>query len=160
MDAGRIFVVPGRKHPKIIVDEDEYELHGNYKTKTMWRCTHYHKSRCRANATTFGKMLKKQNEHNHEPTRPGLIHVIPGKKYPKIILNMDEYEKTGSRNHGNLWRCTQYYKTRCSSRLITFKNKVKIRSGHNHDPVNPNINSATPLKVHLSYEDQRKPSLL
>lgn len=69
-----IHVLMGRKHPKILLEGHEFEMHCTQKRKTIWYCVFYRKTRCLARATTFGNMLKKENEHNHDPAPSKFKH--------------------------------------------------------------------------------------
>ena len=66
---------------------------------------------------------------------PGIIYVTKGKKYPKIILENDEYQIYQKDHNRTRWRCAQYFKTKCKSRLVTYGRVVKINvEEHNHVP--------------------------
>ncbi|XP_063907094.1 modifier of mdg4-like isoform X32 [Zophobas morio] len=65
----------------------------------------------------------------------GIIYVTKGKKYPKIILENDEYQIYQKDHNRTRWRCAQYFKTKCKSRLVTYGRVVKINvEEHNHVP--------------------------
>ncbi|KAK9884691.1 hypothetical protein WA026_007537 [Henosepilachna vigintioctopunctata] len=88
----------------------------------------------------------------HNITKRGKIYVVPGRKYPKIVLNDDSYEKSIQSNDRTFWRCTQYYKTKCASRIITMGNKLIKKYQHNHHPTKPSIENAKVLRVNISNE--------
>ncbi|XP_044756237.1 modifier of mdg4-like isoform X3 [Coccinella septempunctata] len=122
-----IFVVPGKKNPKIIVHEDEYEMNLKYGGKTAWRCTQYYKN---------------------------TIFVAPGRKRPKLIVKDDEYEWNRRKNTRTYWRCSQYYKKGCSSKLITYGRTVKFSCGHNHAPMKPKHKKTYLLRV--TFDENKK----
>ncbi|KAK9884692.1 hypothetical protein WA026_007538 [Henosepilachna vigintioctopunctata] len=72
-----IYVVAGRKNPKLIVNENEYELHVKSNGRTAWRCTQYHKLRCKAKVITSGNTLEKKFHHNHSPKKPSYEKKTP-----------------------------------------------------------------------------------
>lgn len=80
--SARIYVIPGTKNPKLIIDQNEYSVHEKLEGKTRWRCNSYHKTKCRSRLLTFGKVVRVRHSHNHTPlfqNRPmdGLLsHVV------------------------------------------------------------------------------------
>ncbi|CAH1381106.1 unnamed protein product, partial [Tenebrio molitor] len=64
---GLIYVIPGRKNPKLVLDHNEFVINRKFKNRTTWRCTAYHKTKCRSALCTYGKIVKIYNYHNHSP---------------------------------------------------------------------------------------------
>lgn len=62
-----IYFDVGTKNPKIIIDEYDFNLARKTEQKTMWICSGYFKTKCRARATTSGRMVYVSGVHNHEP---------------------------------------------------------------------------------------------
>ncbi|XP_060525353.1 modifier of mdg4-like isoform X36 [Cylas formicarius] len=79
------------------------------------------------------------------------IHVVPGKKNPKIVIDGTyEYVLQHRRQDRNLWRCVEYQKSKCRSRLTTFGKTVKLNKiRHNHPPTNPYMGNAISQFVNL-----------
>lgn len=63
-------MIQGVKNPKIIVDDYEYVINRKVAGKTMWRCSVYHKNRCKSRIMTYGKTVKITSEHTHPPSFP------------------------------------------------------------------------------------------
>ncbi|EEZ97583.1 hypothetical protein TcasGA2_TC011445 [Tribolium castaneum] len=64
-----IFVLPGPKNPKILVDG--HDFHCKYQTmrRTLWWCCSRRRTLCRAKVVTYGRVMEIINSHNHEPKR-------------------------------------------------------------------------------------------
>ncbi|XP_060525343.1 modifier of mdg4-like isoform X27 [Cylas formicarius] len=62
-----IHIGRGRKHPKILVDGNYFNLHKRFRNKTRWRCGYVNRSKCTATLYTSGKIVKLVSRHNHEP---------------------------------------------------------------------------------------------
>jgi len=48
----------------------------------------------------------------------GLIYVVAGNKNPKIILDNYEFVINRKCENRTMWKCCQYAKTSCRSRLV------------------------------------------
>jgi hypothetical protein len=62
----------------------------------------------------------------------GVIHFVKGHKYPKLILDNNEFivhQKGSSRTR---WRCAQCNKTKCKAALFTTGKVVRVYYEHNH----------------------------
>ncbi|XP_076252162.1 uncharacterized protein LOC143191191 isoform X36 [Rhynchophorus ferrugineus] len=79
----------------------------------------------------------------------GIIYIAAASKHPKIILNHNDYVINRKMEGRTMWKCSQYYKTRCLSRLVTFKKTVKITYLHNHSPTFPDITKASAQNVNI-----------
>lgn len=77
------------------------------------------------------------------------IHIVAGKKNPKIIFENDEYLINRKLQGKTMWRCAQYNKTKCRSRIITFGKVLKFTHDHNHHPINPQYENTFPQNVVL-----------
>ncbi|RZC39651.1 FLYWCH domain containing protein [Asbolus verrucosus] len=138
-----IFIAKANKNPKLILDDNEYVTHVITKDKTRWRCKSYFKTKCMAALVTRGKVVRMVHEHNHPPNIKNMdsknlliknVHI-----YPKIILENNEYQ-IYQKDHGRTrWRCAQYFKTKCKSRLVSYGRVVKINHIHNHLPFVTNL---------------------
>ncbi|XP_023014983.1 uncharacterized protein isoform X40 [Leptinotarsa decemlineata] len=62
-----IYVVPGPRQPKLIIDKYLYSVYVKYDNKTRWRCREYFKTRCKSTLLTYGKVVKMYHQHNHQP---------------------------------------------------------------------------------------------
>lgn len=80
---GTIYIVAGLRNPKIILDNDEFQINRKLEGKTMWKCAQYNKTRCRSRLITFGKSLKITFPHNHKPAYPDSPRTNP--QYVNII---------------------------------------------------------------------------
>ncbi|KAL3277333.1 hypothetical protein HHI36_012684 [Cryptolaemus montrouzieri] len=67
---GTIYVVAGKKNPKLIVNDNEFEMNLKTGNQTIWRCRMYYQTKCKARLWTFGNKLTKRNVHNHSPMKP------------------------------------------------------------------------------------------
>lgn len=68
--AGTIYVVPGFKHPKLILDDFVFHFQHNLEnTSTRWRCTFYYRTRCKAALIVDKSAVEVVNEHNHLPQK-------------------------------------------------------------------------------------------
>lgn len=56
------------KHPKLIVDFNDYSVYAKENGKTRWRCNGYFKTKCKSTLLTFGRVVKINHDHNHPPT--------------------------------------------------------------------------------------------
>ncbi|XP_072393839.1 uncharacterized protein [Diabrotica undecimpunctata] len=80
-----IFVLPGRKYPRIIVDEYEYNVHKKEENKTRWRCTNESRTKCTATLYTFGHTVIMKRSHNHPKSRIDSLNKIGVPKFVNII---------------------------------------------------------------------------
>ncbi|KAF7282368.1 hypothetical protein GWI33_002746 [Rhynchophorus ferrugineus] len=72
-----IYVVAGKKNPKIILEDNDFILNNKYGNKTTWRCRCYGKTGCKSRLTTSGKTVKIIADHNHDPTYPDTSAAVP-----------------------------------------------------------------------------------
>lgn len=59
-----IYVLPGRKHPRIVVDGFEFNVHQRKQNQTRWRCM-YERTKCSVVLYTFGNTVIVRRTHNH-----------------------------------------------------------------------------------------------
>lgn len=59
--------MPGHKHPKLIIDNNDYGVSLKEDKRTRWRCNGYFKTKCKSTLVTSGNSVKIMNEHNHPP---------------------------------------------------------------------------------------------
>ncbi|XP_072393851.1 uncharacterized protein [Diabrotica undecimpunctata] len=78
-----IYVIPGTRHPKLIVYDDAYVLNKKLSDRTFWRCSQYNKLMCSSRVITFGRNLVIRNVHNHKPTFPSLDKAV--KQFVNIV---------------------------------------------------------------------------
>ncbi|XP_063907102.1 modifier of mdg4-like isoform X38 [Zophobas morio] len=64
----------------------------------------------------------------------GVIHFIKGHKYPKLILDNNEFIVHQKGNSRTRWRCVHCNKTRCKAALFTSGKVVRVFYEHNHPP--------------------------
>ncbi|XP_018573626.1 protein tramtrack, beta isoform isoform X43 [Anoplophora glabripennis] len=64
---GVIYIVPGNKNPKIIIDYNDYSVYLKQNDKTRWRCNSYFKTKCKSTLLTYGKVVRVNHQHNHLP---------------------------------------------------------------------------------------------
>ncbi|XP_023014985.1 uncharacterized protein isoform X42 [Leptinotarsa decemlineata] len=72
----------------------------------------------------------------------GFISIIPGTKYPKLIVDNHEYTIYSRCDKRTRWRCTSYFKTRCCSTLVTYGKVVQINRFHNHQSMGKSSTAA------------------
>ncbi|XP_076252138.1 uncharacterized protein LOC143191191 isoform X12 [Rhynchophorus ferrugineus] len=72
-----IYVVAGKKNPKIIVDDNEYTINRKLKERTMWICSQYQRVKCKSRIISYGKTVKVTSSHNHAPIFPNKSRAIP-----------------------------------------------------------------------------------
>lgn len=80
-----IFVLPGRKHPRIEVDGFEYNVHKTKAHKTRWRCMNESKTKCTSVVYTFGNTVIVKKAHNHEQKNTTDTSKVGVPKYVKIV---------------------------------------------------------------------------
>lgn len=80
-----MYVVSGKKYPKLIVKEDAYLRNYQNQDRNYWRCSQYFKTKCKSNLTTYGHIVQINNKHNHSPLNPQREKTTPLKV--KIIEN-------------------------------------------------------------------------
>ncbi|XP_023014981.1 uncharacterized protein isoform X38 [Leptinotarsa decemlineata] len=68
---GVIHIIPGLKHPKLIIDGDEYSVYLKHEDRTRWRCSAYFKTKCKSTLLTYGKVVRVNRQHNHIPLMIG-----------------------------------------------------------------------------------------
>ncbi|XP_076252164.1 uncharacterized protein LOC143191191 isoform X38 [Rhynchophorus ferrugineus] len=79
----------------------------------------------------------------------GLIHIIPGLKNPKIVLNCYEFVIHKKYNNKTRWRCNHFPRTKggCKAALFTSGKVVYIYYTHNHHHDNVALEQAVPQQV-------------
>lgn len=65
--SGTIFILPGRKYPRLVFDNYLYNVHKSYGSKTRWRCMFENKTKCTAVLHTYGNYVVARKSHNHAP---------------------------------------------------------------------------------------------
>lgn len=78
-----IYILPGKKNPKIVVQNNAYVINKKSEGRTSWRCAMYFKTKCSGRIVTRGKTLSVAAPHNHNATKPSLIGAI--KQFVNII---------------------------------------------------------------------------
>lgn len=68
--SGYIVVLRGTKYPKLVVDDNDFTVNRKSEGRTMWICSQYKKTGCKARLTTFGKIVKISGVHNHPKVYP------------------------------------------------------------------------------------------
>lgn len=64
-----------------------------------------------------------------------MIYFDRAHKYPKLILNFNEYNIEKSTYERTFWSCAFKKRTKCKARIVTFGSTLKINNGkHNHPP--------------------------
>ncbi|KAF7282370.1 hypothetical protein GWI33_002748 [Rhynchophorus ferrugineus] len=78
-----------------------------------------------------------------------LIHIIPGLKNPKIVLNCYEFVIHKKYNNKTRWRCNHFPRTKggCKAALFTSGKVVYIYYTHNHHHDNVALEQAVPQQV-------------
>ncbi|XP_044262660.1 protein tramtrack, beta isoform-like isoform X27 [Tribolium madens] len=65
---GVIYFVPGNKHPKLILDCNDYVINRRLQNKTMWKCASYSRTNCKSRVHTTGReVVVTKVAHNHKP---------------------------------------------------------------------------------------------
>lgn len=68
-----------RRHPKLIIDDYEYQIYDKSIQKTGWRCRYFRKHKCKAKLFTTGKTVRVYNDHNHPPDNVDYNHLVKTK---------------------------------------------------------------------------------
>nr|CAI5867288.1 unnamed protein product [Callosobruchus analis] len=80
-----VYITPGTKNPKLIVECNDYSVYLKQNDKTRWRCNAYFKTKCKATLLTYGKVVRMNHQHNHYPmlakggfdrSYPQRVHII------------------------------------------------------------------------------------
>ncbi|KAG5900265.1 hypothetical protein JTB14_000792 [Gonioctena quinquepunctata] len=80
-----IFILPGRKYPRIVIDDYEFNVHKKEANKTRWRCTNESKTKCTAVLYTFGNTVITRRSHNHIANKMENLSKIGLRKSVKVI---------------------------------------------------------------------------
>ncbi|XP_044756268.1 modifier of mdg4-like isoform X32 [Coccinella septempunctata] len=75
-----IFIHKGNKNPKIVLDGHDFQINTRKETRTLWRCSHYFRTKCRATLVTSGRCCTMKRDHNHDPTFLNSAHKALFKK--------------------------------------------------------------------------------
>ncbi|XP_060525350.1 modifier of mdg4-like isoform X33 [Cylas formicarius] len=62
---GIIYILPGRKHPRIRFNDYEFNIHKKETFRTRWRCSHESRTKCPAVLYSTGNMVQVRRTHNH-----------------------------------------------------------------------------------------------
>nr|CAH7732202.1 unnamed protein product [Callosobruchus chinensis] len=79
-----IYVLQGRKYPRILVDQHEYNVHKKEENRTRWRCTSEKNTKCKAVCYTSGNTVVLRRQHNHPPKQIDNLNLLTS-QYVKII---------------------------------------------------------------------------
>lgn len=60
-----VYILPGRKHPRLRLHGYEYNVHKQEQSRTRWRCTQESRSKCAAVLYTTGNSVEVRRGHNH-----------------------------------------------------------------------------------------------
>lgn len=81
-----VYLCPGRKFTKIIVDGYIYRKQKMLHNKTSWRCIDQHKTKCGGSLRSYDKIIELATGHNHDrPVWNPKIAFIPQKVVLKRI---------------------------------------------------------------------------
>ncbi|XP_072393842.1 uncharacterized protein [Diabrotica undecimpunctata] len=80
------------------------------------------------------------------------IYVSRGTRNPKLIVYDDEYIINRKVAGRTTWRCSQYAKVLCRSRVVTFGRNLLIKNVHNHKPRFPPLDKAVKQFVNIVKE--------
>lgn len=70
---------------------------------------------------------------------PDVIYVTRGTKNPKLIVDNNVFTVNTKGRHFTRWRCSSYFKTKCSATLGTSGDMVRVKGCHNHPPVSSTL---------------------
>ncbi|KAL3277330.1 hypothetical protein HHI36_012681 [Cryptolaemus montrouzieri] len=78
-----IYIERGTKNPKIILDRSSFIINRKKTDRTLWICSKYRRTNCKARLVTFGRNVKLTYGHNHSPdvTNEMLKSMIPQKAH-------------------------------------------------------------------------------
>nr|CAH7732203.1 unnamed protein product [Callosobruchus chinensis] len=116
---GIVYITPGTKNPKLIVECNDYSVYLKQNDKTRWRCNAYFKTKCKATLLTYGKVVRMNHQHNH---------------YPMLATGGFDRSYPQREEKRTRWRCTNVNKTKCNAVCYTYGNTVILRRRHNHPP--------------------------
>ncbi|XP_045468584.1 modifier of mdg4-like isoform X15 [Harmonia axyridis] len=68
---GIIYVIPGIKNPKLVVNDNVFVVYYKTMESTRWRCSSYKKTSCKCKLLTYGKVVRVNLQHNHDPNCSG-----------------------------------------------------------------------------------------
>lgn len=66
---------------------------------------------------------------------------MKGYKYPKIIVDGNEYFIHIKEKGKTRWTCKNYRRSKCKSIIYTTGKVVKVYNEHNHEPMYTNVNN-------------------
>ncbi|KAH1028213.1 hypothetical protein HUJ05_001588 [Dendroctonus ponderosae] len=138
-----IYILPGRKNPRLKLNDYEYVVHKQDQMRTRWRCTK-RRFKCPAALYSSGKCVEVRRTHNH-PSEPrsdhdlnvtskwDIIYISRGRKYPLMVVDGFEFYMHIQTALKTRWRCVNQRK-KCRAVLYTSGKVVKLRRSHNHVP--------------------------
>ncbi|ERL95197.1 hypothetical protein D910_12465 [Dendroctonus ponderosae] len=130
-----IYILPGRKNPRLKLNDYEYVVHKQDQMRTRWRCTK-RRFKCPAALYSSGKCVEVRRTHNH-PSEPRSDHDLnvtsKGRKYPLMVVDGFEFYMHIQTALKTRWRCVNQRK-KCRAVLYTSGKVVKLRRSHNHVP--------------------------
>ncbi|XP_056644046.1 modifier of mdg4-like isoform X34 [Diorhabda carinulata] len=88
---GIVYIIPGTKHPKLVVDDNEYSVYLKHEDRTRWRCSCYFKTKCKSTLLTYGRVVRINHEHNHAPSMSGKDLNNQLKQFVSIIRNIQNH---------------------------------------------------------------------
>lgn len=65
-------MIAGRKHPKLIVDNNEFTVNRRRGDRSMWKCSQYYRLKCKCRLVSYNNTVKISANHNHTPTYPNV----------------------------------------------------------------------------------------
>lgn len=86
----------------------------------------------------------------------GVLYFDVGTKRPKIILNYNDYTMAKQLASKTYWLCTQYYKTRCKSRIITKDRMALVSNDHNHAPSCRNVDVQNMVSLEVTITKKKR----
>ncbi|KAL3277334.1 hypothetical protein HHI36_012685 [Cryptolaemus montrouzieri] len=67
---GTVRIVKGPNHTKLILEENVFLVNRKFPDRTLWRCSYYFKTKCKATLITKDSCCTVRHEHNHPAKLP------------------------------------------------------------------------------------------
>lgn len=80
-----LFILPGRKHHRLRLEDYEYHVHKQEENRTRWRCAQERRHKCGAVLYTTGTFVEMRKGHTHAPAVCSDIGIIHNTRNVKLF---------------------------------------------------------------------------